>query len=535
MRSALLALALGFAALGVAAPAHARAPTCEAMAEVSAASGESVAWASPIAAALVDAEARLDLRAPARVAYVDVALAGAWYCAADDVVYLSRPLVDWAWLGRAVDGRDFLGFVVAHELAHRRFDPGDGALAEACPEVDVPREARADRRAAFLLALARDPERQRGFSPFSLARRDGIASFFSAELGWAPDCAALTARVQAVNDAVGRMAELGRRYDLALTLALAGRDEPALALLGALDAAQGGEWDAMPEVQIVEALVHLERAERAGWCPDELARAPLDPSPCTLRCAPSLPHYPRLAPRDAAGDRQRATVDRAAELATVRTLLAAAARGGFASARMRGLAACVAYAEGAPDRALASAEPPQRELFELQRFLLESPDPVASGAWSDALRDLLADLPSRGDVARVAARWLDADDRPPERDLARGAGRAPDLAAWVELAPCTATAGAPLTAGWVLRGDEGCAAVARPGRAGIIVRAARLTGLSASLEAWRARCELTPRGRLDDGVDVYAARCPSWDGPNDSWLLVAGGTLRATRLTESEP
>jgi len=531
-------LVIGLAVVG-ASGARAEPPACAALAGAAEVPpGELADWARPIARAITDAEARLDAGAAARVVIIEHPEAGAWFCAEGDVVYVSRALVSWAWLGRAVDGRDFLGFVLAHELAHRRFDRDDGALGDACPEVDYAREARADRRAAFLLAAARDPERGRGFSPFRLDRHEALTSFFRGELGWGRDCPALTARVGAVADAIARMTELQALYAAATDITFAGPDDVALALLGGLErrvaAASGeGAWDAVPELRVARALVHLERAAAVGWCPEAVTHAPLEPSPCTLRCIPTLPRYARLAPRDVMGVRDRRLVDKARELATVRRLLDEAAAQGFE--RGASIEACVAYLEGDPARALALGSASQRSLFELQRFVLESALPPGSAPWLDALREHREGSPPRGDpfprpVDSVIRAWL--AEPPASRRIE--SSRVPSLDAWATLARCpTGLQPIPLDDGWSLTHGGGCTVVMRGGGVRLVLREARPTGLAATLEAWAGACELAPRGLGDDDAQVLTARCPAWDGPGERWVVFAGQTLRALRVEEA--
>ncbi|MCB9735857.1 MAG: hypothetical protein H6745_24995 [Deltaproteobacteria bacterium] len=532
-RIAMVTLALVALAATTPAVARAAAPTCSALADApTLEEGEVRSWAEAIARAVADAEARVDLRSPARVELRRFDVAGAWFCVQGDVVYVSEPLVRWAWLGREVDGRDLLGFVVAHELAHRRFDAADAPLAgDACPAQDPEREIRADRRATFLLATARDPGRGgRGFSPFNLARHDAIAAFFENELGWAPGCDALTRRVAAVDEALARIGTLGGLYDVALALALAGRDDDSVdAALGAIAAyLSGATWDALPELDVVRALVHLERATRAGWCGPALARSSLSPSPCTLPCEPAVPRYPALAPRDVVGVRAGRAVDRGKELATARRLIASAVVRGVDPRPLRGIEACAAYVEGDPARALAFATPSQAPLFALQRFVLDEPSPVASPAWLDAADALRPDLAADPTVAEAVASWLGAG--PPPEDEAAGPVVAPSLDAWARLPACDDGEPEALGAGWTLTRAPGCATLRARGVVRAQVSAATPTGLASELPAWRARCTLALRGRDEAGDRVWAAVCPAWDGRRESWLLVDSRRLHVTRV-----
>ena len=252
--------------------------TCAKLAAAPRVDSEAARWAQAIWSAVTEAEPDA---APPSLAIIEHPEPGAWLCPPSDKVYLSIRMAGYTFLGRHTDGADLLGFVFAHELAHRRFDPGEHHFTGRCPDTDPTLEALADHRATLLLARATNPFTGRGFSPFQLARRDTLASFFAAELGWAPDCPALSARVDAAHAAVLRLGELSTAYRAALIVSAAGH-ELGPELLSALSALspRHGTWDAIPELALIEAAVHLAHASPRGPCPATLPRwsrvAPLD-------------------------------------------------------------------------------------------------------------------------------------------------------------------------------------------------------------------------------------------------------------------
>ncbi len=350
---------------------------------------EAAIWSSQIWDTIVVAATTIDLRPDKpSLKIIRHDAPSAWYCRQRDTVYVASRLVEYSFGGRGADGADFLGFVLAHELAHRRFDGGaQHKLAGACPDGDAPIEAAADRRATFLLAIAKHPTTGRGFSPFELARRDSRAAFFEAELGWDAACPMLATRVAATRSAVDRMATYAVLYDVTLTLAAAG-DEAAVAVAAALRDGIGGDgWDAVPELGLVRAALHLAQANASGWCPPGMANSGADPDPCTLPCAVALPRFPRLAPVDVRGTRgEQARRD---ALLAARRELDQAARGGLDKGALAGAEACHAYLSRDPNGALrwARLQAPSvaveanRRLFELQRALLEETAPVLSDEW----------------------------------------------------------------------------------------------------------------------------------------------------------
>lgn len=547
--------------LATAAIARPRA-TCETLAAAPpVADGEGLAWAATIWRAVDATDRRLSAQATSPTIHwvggPAGASSGAWYCPDNDTIHITAALLEYAWAGRRVDGGSLLAFVLAHELAHRRFEPRsprsmvDDAACEAIPWAEV----RADERAAFLMALSPDPATGRAFSPFQLDRRGTLVDFFASELGWPTGCRALAARVEAVHGAVARMRELGRAYDTAIALALIDAAPPRLPeLLAAIDAAVNGAangWNAVPELKLARALLHLSRAQRAGWCTDELLRSPLLPSPCSLQCQPIAPGHALLSPRDAYGDRATPGVDRELELTAVRRLLDDATRLGARPEQMLGLAVCegfVARDAGRRDGALArlgkalrTAVPPPgmvpafqelAQVARLQTFLLEEPSPPGSQIWLDALRELRDDWGPPTGVDPMVATWLgEISSRSPTAP--EPFREAPRLDAWVHAEPCAPLQGVDLADGWRLATSPSCAEVTMSGRRLVRLVEAAPTALSRSPSDWTRYCTLEPRGTDDAGATSFMARCPAWDGPASGWLLVVqdGAARRIVRYT----
>jgi len=478
--------------------------------------------------------------------------AGAWFCTSADTVYLSQALLDYAWLGRASDGADLLAFTLSHELAHRRFDVGDRGFADdTCPPSDSALEALADRRATFLMATASNPATGRGYSPFSLARRDALATFFAAELGWSRGCPALSERLTSVSVALAHIDDLALVWNLAIDLTFAA-PTVALEFIDALQptsakmAPPSTPWDSLPELELLAAQTHLERASDAGWCPPELAGSGLDPDPCTLRCIPITPRHARLSPRDRDGLRgtHETPVDAAVERAAARTRLVRARALGISTQALAGPTACLAYLERAPDvalAALAQLDQPTgtrlratlrdtRRLFRLQRFLLEESSPVRSDDWLDAIARF-AD--SEGDdaspAADVLARWLQPITRNPRTPSSSGLTSPFDGFAGLQ-STCSASTRLVI---------EGSARIAIRGACSDIALAARhlevlvppLPTSARALAAWRDSCQLSSAGATDDGLTVLRARCDSWDD-EATWVLYMQDhvVLRAVRV-----
>lgn len=527
-------------------------PTCEGLAEAPpVADSEALRWADTIWRSVAATEHRVGGQAtPPSIHWVGGAegvTSGAWYCPDTDTVHVTAALVEYAWSGRRIDGASLLGFVLAHELAHRRFEPrsarsmaNDGAC-DAVPTVEV----RADERAAFLLALTPDPTAGRALSPFQLDRRDTLAAFLANELGWPAGCQALAARVEAVHSGITRMRELGRAYDTAIALALIDAAPQRLPeLLAAIDTSVNGgapAWSAVPELKLARALLHLARAQRAGWCPDELARSPLSPSPCSLRCLPIAPGHALLAPRDASGDRSAPGLDRDLELAAVRRLLDEATRLGAPPEQTLGLAVCEGFVAGDAGRrdealtrlaravaaapslaAMVRATTELAQVSRLQSFLLEAPSPIGSQPWLDGLRDLRDGWGPATDLNALVATWLGETSPTPIAELAPSRD-APRLEAWVRAEPCVPAQAIDLAGGWRLATSPTCAEIGTRGE-----RVARLveavpTALSRSPSDWTRYCTLEVRGTDDGGRAAFVARCPAWDGPGSGWLLIGDG------------
>lgn len=524
--------------------------------------GEALAWADAIWRSVEATERRLSGLADSPeihwVGGAEGTTSGAWFCPDTDSVHVTQALVDYAWTGRRVDGASLLGFVLAHELAHRRFESRNArSLAnEASCDAMPAAEVHADERAAFLLALAPDPATGRAFSPFQLDRRDTLAAFFASELGWPVGCHALAARVEAVHAAVTRMRDLGRAYDTAIALALldaAPRRLPEL--LAAIDVAVNVDtlgWSAVPELKLARALLHLSRAQRAGWCPDELARSTLVPSPCSLRCMPIAPGHALLAPRDAQGERSAPGLDREIELATVRRLIGEATRLGARPEQALGLAVCEGFVardagrrDGALARLVRALRPPSTpaqgtavralaQVVRLQTFLLEEPAPVGSQLWLDALREIREDWGPPTHIDALVAPWLGEVASGP-RPAPEPSSDAPRLEAWVRAEPCAATHTIDLPDGMRLATGPSCAEITAFG-----ARVARLvevtpTALSRTPSDWTRYCSLEMRGTDDAGATAFMARCPAWDGPAGAWLLVGGDGESWRRIVRSTP
>ncbi|MCC6621694.1 MAG: hypothetical protein IT385_10595 [Deltaproteobacteria bacterium] len=564
LRSALAAVALVCAGSRAASAD----PSCAELAEAPrAATSASSAWAAEIWRSVRATDERLSGLGPGpAIVWVRSARSGAWYCASDDTVYVADALVDYAWRGRSVDGGSLIGFVLAHELAHRHFDRR-GARAGAtgpgaCSDEQLAVEARADRRAAFVIALARDPDdEERRLSPFALAQRDSIGAWIEAELGWAAGCPARERRARALLDGVSEMTRLARLYEVALALVFVGAhgpdDDAVTTLLALVDAAasppdDAGRWAAIPELKLARALAHLDRAARAGWCPESLRAAPLAPSPCELRCIPVAPAHALLSPVDRLGERGRAPIDRNAELAAVRRLSAEARDLGALPEQVLGVELCEAFESRAItrtsealdrlDAALAAfGQTARRALAELraasdlQSFLVAEPAPVGSAPWRDALAELRADRrwPASSQAEALAASWLGEASAASPAPSPLPVDLAPRLDAWVRAATCGALATTRLAGGWRVSTGAACAEIDGPSGAARRLVEFTPTGLSASVSDWERHCTLEPRGHDDAGAVVVLARCPAWDGPGAGWLLSTreGRCLRGVRFS----
>lgn len=520
-------------------------PTCERLAQTSLApDGETTRWVATLWESLIAAQARLDSPTPRpslKLLAGPGLEAGAWFCQSESTVYVSMALVDYAWAGRGSDGSELLAFALAHELAHARFDRTDRQLVGRCPDQDTALEARADRRAAFLVALARGPEGRR-LDPAILIRRDALRALFTSELGWPSDCPALRSRLAAVEVALARMSELAEVFDIAVRLSIVG-SEPATRLLAAIqevagrtNAADGG-WDALPELGLLRATVHMKRAAISGWCPPSLRDQRLDPDPCTLACPMIVPGRSRLAP-DLQGDRRRETIDAATERLIARLMLDLARLQGVPETELSGLEACHAYLCAEPERAmlaLRSLGPPSNarvraavrdmeSLFSLQRALLKDP-PTATPTttWLERMAVLRERLPANGNIAvHTLDRWLQKAG--PSRS-------APSLLPRLELQPCIdASKARPATFGEVvLRRAKGCALIETP-RGGLAMRDTTPQATLPPLMNWSAVCRLDGSSVTQEGLELLGASCEG----DTRWVLeLEGGAVkRATSIEE---
>lgn len=528
-------------------------------------------WVDGIWRALTQADLRVAQGPAATLRIVDADRSGAWYCRNTDQVLVSVELIDYAWRGRASDGSDFLAFALAHELAHRRFDPRDAELgASKCPDLDLARERRADARAAFLVATAIDPVTRRGFSPFNLVRRDALATFLASELGWPDTCPALSERVAAVSEAVAQITLLGQLYDATALLRLAAppRGPDAVPIIEALsqrvNAATEGpaqSWAAVPELELLVALTHLDRAGEVGWCTDALARAPLEPSPCALRCVPFAPSYAMLAAVDARGARHAPGLDRDLELALARRALRRAAALGASPREVAGVQVCADVlaldtAAARTQLAIVARALPSfvgadlarglrvraqlrdlDALIALQEALLEESAPVASDTWLDAMREHAESgaLASDAAAASTLRVWLahGTSSVGVSRTMFQPDAAPPPLTGW-DVPPEASCAGLVS----VSLGDSNALGVSgrcveiRARQQGV-VRFVEVpqAATSSGLGAWSARCALTLRGVGADGIDAFAARCG--DEPSVSWLVFAVAD-RVTRVVHVE-
>jgi len=454
------------------------------------------------------------------LAFVESVKAGAWYCPESDTVHVAVSLVDYAYRGRGADGADFLGFVLAHELAHRKFDRGVREFGVGCSANDPLTEARADRRAVFLLATARNPSTGRGFSPFELARRDSLAAFYEAELEWESTCPAVSRRLDAARAAIDRIGELAQTWDVALILAAAGPvgDEVALSLLEGLGDASGVDgWDAVPELELLRAKLHLDRVAAVGWCPPGWPRMGIEPDPCTLGCQVVAPAYPRLGTFDLQGMRGEG-VDVRRELEAARVEIEAARKAGLEPSVVAGVEVCHAYWSGAPSRGLTlvkqleawvgAATPSVRAVLgankaalKLQRAILEEPAPMMSDEWHFRIGPF---VPRASVSPRVEIGFEPAN-------LAIGT------------CPVSRDPHMSFKSGKVNIARRGaCVDVLGP-RFAIVVEPLVLTPASRSLESWRAACGI---GALpltaDDGTVFLGTRCSRAIG-DEMWVLAARG------------
>jgi len=467
---------------------------------------------------------------------------GAWYCPTSDSVFLTRSLVRYSALGRASDGAEFLTFAMAHELAHRRFDKTEQRLLGSCDQPS-PLESRADRRAIFLLGLATDLSAG-AISPTRLIRHDSLATFLAQELGWSPTCGSVVSRAAAVRDALSQVSAYSSLYDLAQVVAFLPGGSTTLDLidssLGNLDL-----WEAIPELNVLQALSHIDSALRGGWCPDDLAINEASPDPCALTCPSLFASGPRLS----LGGRRRdrgAPAARTRELALARSLLARAQRSGLGAPELAAAETCLAIAELDPATALQRLELIPRSsqtidviadldaLARFQRFALEEPAAPGSDLWLAALATF-ADRAS-ANVRALARRWLMPESLSERSFAARSSGGPSEHVMLQELSGRVAKLTCPpftvrssVKPGVTIDSAPGCSRLSISGQTRL-----EFVELSDSpLRAWRAACDVAQAGSADDGTQVLRAQCPQWD-PSGSpgWaLFVRGGlVVRAVRM-----
>lgn len=522
-------------------------------------------WGQSIAAAIFQAHRRLESGPDPNLHVVARPEAGAWYCGDSDTIYVSTALLRFAHLGKDGDGAELLAWAIAHELAHRRFDPHvptatrsfsspstTAPSTRSCPTDDpitTRLEAAADRHAAFLMALARHPETGRAFSPFELSRRDTVASFFAAELGWSADCPALARRVDAMQVALSRMHELAVFYDTALALAFTsdlaldgktpGPPELLADLHRRLEPPTPSTWEVIPELTLLRAFAHLERAGRAGWCTDEMARHDLVPDPCTMACPALLPRHPALSPFDRHGRRAARLSTRESDLLMARDLIERARREGLSPSHLAGAETCLAYQSRDPDRAalaLSRLSPENARvraerrnlttLIALQRHVLLEPAPIGSTRWLASLdhrRSRGPELDNDSPTSRTIARWLDPEE--PSAPLPSTPSTT-TVAAFTPRPACGPEASLTLedpVPGLITRG-AGCVTTA-----GLDIDRLDLVSVPSRRDLWAEACELTELGVADDRT-VVRATCPSFLG--DIFLLYFDSftTREATRI-----
>ncbi len=522
-------------------------PNCDALKALAPVSDDQArTWVTGIWEGLVAAQARLGGGAvlpTLRLIGSSELAAGAWFCQRSATVYVSSALIDYAWAGRGSDGAELMAFALAHELAHARFDTGDRQLGGKCPDQDAALEARADRRAAFLVALASDPEGRR-FRPATLVRRDALKALFTAELGWAADCPALSARLAAVEVALGKMDDLAQVFEVALVLSAAGAGATTTVLAALHDVAGqrdplDGGWDALPELAVLRATHHLQRAATVGWCQPAITNAELVPDPCTLPCPIIVPGRSRLSP-DPAGERRRTGrdgpdgVDVPMELLVARLMLDMARLQGVAAADLAGAEACHAYLSADPMRGMRALEALRplvgprvraavrdlKSLFAVQQVLV-SQAPRSAG-WRRELAALEQRLGWDGSPAVAALKsWL--------------GGNAPLVPVALPFSPpelhaCHQVATVrPIVVGEVeVRSANGCTEV-RTARQVVVLRSALRAASVPSLASWSAVCRIAAPTITHDGRSLVGARCPG----EQSWVLeLAGQGVRGAVLIE---
>ena len=187
-------------------------------------------------------------------------------------------------------------------------------------------------------------------------------------------------------------------------------------------------------------------------------------------------------------------------------------------------AALAEVASSATSPALQTRLRDTHALIALQTIVLDEPGPVATPTWLDAMHHATRELPPDSTAASAVRAWLGRPTPPRPLEVTR----APDLADWVGLTPCSPTM---TFAGLAL--SPTCAEVRATGKR---FREAAPLAPARSLRAWATYCRLALRGVSDDGDDLYTAQCPVWDAHDASWLVFARGdvTTRTLRI-ESAP
>jgi len=503
----------------------------------------------------------------------DALESGAWTCQSSGVVYVSDALVRYT-RERAAEGEDFMAFVLAHELAHRRFDRGDAALGEDCPDADSTIEQLADHRATFLVAQARRPRGSAGvggrYAPFRLGGDAGLRAFFRGELGWTEGCPALAERVGAVTRALASFETYQALHEVTTSLVAVGRPEMTIELLRALVARIGEVGDresaAVPELHVLLAVAHLDRAQRESFWPRS------GPSLGQLPCLPVLPTRSALSAFDERGPRGPSSIERFVvrdELAEAGAALDEAIAGGVDPAALEGLRMCIALVGGDPvaarlhlerfDATLATRGPTpegfarvlagNRALVRLGELVFRAGVDLEPEAFR---REAERALPTLVDHPRAQARlrhWL----RPESGGDPRGATT---VGVAAEVLDTLAAARQELIAELERASREGAAterlspeltlrtftherltlrevmfvdAVGRERRYRVADVAPPPEGARA-LKAWRAACRSEPVAGTDVGAELSVIDCDD-DG---SWLVWSRDGLSAERVTRVE-
>lgn len=500
--------------------------------------------------------------------------AGAWTCPADQKVFITSELIEHA--RDLPNGEDFTAFVLSHELAHLRFDGhrDQSALGAArCPSVDTTLEQLADRRAAFLMAQARRPGTQSGrYSPFAIARHDLLRGFFQRELGWASDCHALEDRAHSVEAALDDFSTYQALYSLAMDLHLAGSigssTETLSALISHVERFGEAEIAAVPELHVLLALSHLDRARQSTRWPDQTRV--LVPPPDQLACTPILPAHSALSTIEA-GRTRRGTPDFESfvpeeELAAARAALGRATRLGVDPLLLLGIEACVSALEGDYVHALNTARnftrgvtlTPLVATAKRNETIIELMgsvggawlEPVASAPWRSRMA-AFAETIAAPELRALARTWAGgapdsstdevAPSRPTDEIGLDGATVTPSHrtalatdfdALLIDLKPSSQPT--PLGLRHSSRGPLTASRIelARPPLNLIYsVASTQAPGPLAHPEVW-SDCEVVKIGIADDGLEVERANCrePQKIGTWTSWLLYRGASGEVHRI-----